>query len=76
MHALYRKPYVLPSVTLALVLASCEGNPPPKQAAEPIGDTYLEALQEAEALRHSLDERIREQQHLDELLGRDQAPTR
>ena len=76
MRALYRKPYALPSLALALLLAACQDNPPPKQAAEPIGDTYLEALQEAEALKHSLDEHIREQQHLDELLGRDQATTR
>jgi hypothetical protein len=76
MRALYRKPFKLPSLVLVLLLPACEDNPPPKQAAEPMGDTYLEALQEAEALKHSLDEHIREQQQLDELLGRDQAPTR
>jgi hypothetical protein len=76
MHALYRKPYALPSLALAIALASCEDNPSPKELAEPISETYLEVLQEVEVLKHSLDEQKREQQRLDELLGRDQATAR
>jgi hypothetical protein len=76
MRALYRKPYALPSLALALVLTACQDDPPPQQTAEPMNDKYLEAMQEAEALKHSLDELIREQQSLEELLGRDQPTTR
>jgi len=76
MRALYRKPCALPSLALTLLLVACGENPPQKHLAEPIGDSYLEALQEAEARRYGLVERIREQQHLDALLGLDQAATR
>jgi hypothetical protein len=76
MLSLYRNAFSLPSLVLALALTACQDNPPPKQAAEPMSDKHLEAMQEAQALKHSLDELIREQQHLDELLGRDQATTR
>ena len=76
MHALYRKPFALPSLMLALLLPACDANPPPKPASAPVSHTYLEALQEAEAAKHGMEERNLEQQRIDELLGRHQAPAR
>ena len=82
MGALDRIPFLLPTlviaILLALLLAGCDGRPPPADAApEPAkSNVYLEAVQEAEALRHSLEERKVEQERLDTLLGRDQSVTR
>ena len=80
MIALYRKRSPLPSLLLipwlALLLAACDSPPPAPKAAEPVPNVYLEAVQEAEALKHSIEERNLEQQRIDELLGRNAAPQR
>ena len=70
MHALYRKRLALPSLIAVALLSGCDSPPPqtPRQS-EGASNQYLEALQEAEALKHSLDERKREEQRIDELLG-------
>ena len=77
MNALYRNRLALPSLLLpALLLTACDAEPPPKRTAEPVPNVYLEALQEAEAAKHSLEERNLEEQRIDELLGRGQPPAR
>lgn len=82
MDTLNRIPFLLPTlviaILLALLLGGCDGRPP-AASAEPDptrSNVYLEAVQEAEALRHSLEERRLEQDRLDTLLGRDQSATR
>lgn len=74
MHALYRKPIALPS--LILLLSACGDDSPPRPAAAPISDTYLEALQKVESLKHSLEEHDLEQQGINGLLGPNQPSTR
>jgi len=74
MHALYRKPIALPS--LILLLSACGDESTPKPAPVPISDTYLEALQEVETLKHSLEEYDLEQRDINELLGPDQPSAR
>lgn len=82
MQLLSRIPFLLPTMVVAFVLAlllgGCDSQPP--ATAEPAPPTrsnvYLEAVQEAEALKHSLEERRVEQERLDALLGRDQPATR
>ncbi len=82
MDALNRIPFLLPTlviaILLALLLAGCDGRPPAAgvEAGPARSNVYLEAVQEAEALKHSLDERRVEQERLDALLGRDQPATR
>lgn len=81
MSALYRNPFVLPTLLLgallSLLLSACEQPAPPPRAAEKVPNVYLEALQEAEALKHTLEERKIEQERIDTLLGRPgQSPTR
>lgn len=80
MAALYRMPFVVPTlviaILLALLLSGCDSPPPPRQAANPASNVYLEAVQEAEALKHSVEERNLEQQRIDELLGRTQPAVR
>lgn len=77
MTRLYRMHRTLPSlalVTTALaLLAACDKEPPARTTAEPITNPYLERLQEAEAVKHSVEQRNLEQQRIDELLGRGQA---
>lgn len=66
-------------VTLVvLMLGACDTEPPPKRAAEPVPNQYLEALQEAEAVKHTIEQRNLEQQRIDALIGagRAQPPTR
>jgi hypothetical protein len=65
---------VLPSLAALLWLAGCDSPPPPQQRVEKAPNVYLEALQEAEALKDSVDDRNREQQRIDGLLGRDRVP--
>ncbi len=55
---------------LAMLLGACDSAPPPQQPREALPNVYLEALQEAEALRHTVEERNLEQRRIDELLGR------
>ena len=74
MSALYRKRFALPSLILALNATGCDDRPPTAPMDAAIPDIHLEALQQAEALKHSLDEHDREQRRLDALLGRDQTP--
>ena len=74
MASLYRMHLVLPSLIGIVWLAGCDSPPPPPQQTDKVSNQYLEALQEAEALRHSVDERNREQARIDELLGRTRTP--
>jgi len=74
MDALYRMPFVLPS--LILLLSACEGQSPPPRSPESLPTAYLEALQEAEALKHSIEEHRQNRRQIEELLGRDQSPAR
>ena len=77
MDALYRNALGLPSLALlAVLLLGCDQPPAPKTAAEPGSNVYLEALQEAEALKHDLEERNLQEQRIDELLGRGQSAPR
>ena len=80
MNALYRKLPPLPSLVLALVLTpaltACDSPPPSHQSTEAVPNVYLEAVQEAEALKHSIEERNLEQQRIDTLLERDATPQR
>ena len=74
MTALYRNRHLLPSLLLACLACACEGEQPsPQSTAGPVPNAYLEALQEAEALKHTIEERNIEQQRIDALIGRDQA---
>ena len=77
MNPLYRMPSVLPSLTLALsaalLLAGCDSPPAPPRTTGPASNVYLEALQQAEAAKHDIEQRNLEQQRIDELLGRGQA---
>lgn len=82
MNALYRMPFVLPTLVvalllMALLLAGCDSAAPPATTSRQAGsNVYVEALREAEAVKHSAEQRQQEQQRIDALLGRDQAPAR
>jgi hypothetical protein len=76
MNALYLKRITLPTLLLSLLIAACDSEPPSRQTAAPVSNRYLEAVQEAEAAKHALEERNQNQQRIDELLGRNQPPTR
>lgn len=77
MHALYRMPFVMPTLVVALLLllllGGCEAEPPQRATAKAPSNVYLEAMQEAEAVKHSLEQRNLEQQRIDQLIGRGQA---
>lgn len=70
MHALYRMALGLPSLMIVATLVACENAAPPPKKAEAIPNVYLEALQDAEALRDSVNERQDQDRRIDELLGR------
>jgi hypothetical protein len=78
MIALYRNHHLLPSLLLACLACltvACDGEPPPpeKTAAVVVPNVYLEAMQEAEAVKHTVEQRNIEQQRIDALIGRGQA---
>ena len=74
MNALYRNRHLLPSLMLACLSWACEGEPPPPQEnATVVPNEYLEAMQEAEALRHTVEQRNIDQQRIDALIGEGQA---
>ena len=76
MTALYRNRHLLPSLMLTSLACGCDqAAPPVDQTAKPVPNVYLEALQEAEALRHSVEQRDLEQRRIDELIGQGQART-
>ncbi len=76
MRALYRKRISLPSLVLAVTVAGCEAPAPPAAPVGPVSDRELRALQEVEALRHSLQQHELEQQRVDRLLAPGQVPDR
>lgn len=77
MSPLYRNLRVLPSLFLsAITLGGCDQPPVPKAKAEPVPNAYLEALQQAEAVKHDIEEGDRQQRELDVLLGRGQTAPR
>lgn len=64
----------LPLLTgLGLLIAACEGEPPPQNNSDRVPDAYLERLQEAEAVRYSIEQHELEQRRLEQLLGKDQS---
>lgn len=79
LNALYRMPFVLPTLVVGLLLGmllllgGCDSEPPPQRTSQAVSNTYLEALQQAEAVKHSVEERDLEQRRLDALLGPGQA---
>ena len=68
--ALYRMHLALPSLLALVGLAGCDSPSPPPQKTEPVSNVYLEAIQEAEAVKQDADQRIQQEQRIDELLGR------
>ena len=76
MKALYRKLFVLPSLLL-LVAGGCDGEPPPDtRTSTAESNRYLEAVQEAEALKHAIEQHDLETRRIEQLLQPDQAPSR
>ena len=79
LNALYRMPFVLPTLVVGLLLGmllllgGCDSKPPPQRTSQVVSNTYLEAMQQAEAVKHSVEERDLEQRRLDALLGSGQA---
>ncbi len=63
---------------LALLIIACEDEPRPQDRSAEVPDAYLERLQEAEAVRYSIEQHNLEQRRLEQLLGTDHAapPTR
>ena len=78
MTALYRKRLTLPSLLLAMLIGGCDSPPPqpPPEQSSGVSNQYLEALQEAEAVKHDLEERNLQEQRIDALLGRPPADQR
>ena len=71
MSELYRNAAKLPSLTAFLFLAACEqAMPPTQQTTEAIPNADLEALQDAEALRATSQDRQDQESRIDALLGR------
>ncbi|MCB1775079.1 MAG: hypothetical protein KDI88_15800 [Gammaproteobacteria bacterium] len=63
-------PRQIPIALALFCLYGCGDNPPPRVTAEESAGTnrYLEAVQEAEALKHTIEERNLQQQQVDQLL--------
>lgn len=79
MHPGLHSPPTATVLFAALLLSACDPEPPPKTMAEaPVSNVYLEALQDAESVKHSVEQRNLEQQRIDALIGagRAQPPTR
>jgi len=75
MAPLYRNLRVLPSLLLSVAaVAGCDQPPTPTVAADPIPNAYLEALQQAEVLKHDIEEGNRQQRELDALRRAQAAP--
>lgn len=73
MTKLYRIRHTLPSLALLWLVTGCGSEPPPpEETTMPRSNVYLEAVREAEAAKQSADQRSREQQRIDRLIGRDQ----
>jgi hypothetical protein len=69
---LYRKHPPLPSLVLvaALGLSACGADPAGQAQSPGLTDRHLELLQDAEATRYQLEQRLQDQRRLDELLER------
>jgi hypothetical protein len=69
---LYRKLGVLPSLALFVVagLSGCSADPAGQTERPGLTDHHLELLQNAEATRYQLEQRLQDQRRLDELLER------
>ena len=80
MPRLYRKHGYLPSLpgVLLVVLSGCSetGNHQAQNAETDLSNPQLRALQDAEAVRYQLEQRLLDQQRVDELIGRDSQPAR
>jgi hypothetical protein len=76
MTRLYRKRHVLPSLALlaAVPLAGCGADPAGEAEQPGLTDQHLELLQDAEATRYQLEQRVQDQRRLDELLERRPPP--
>ena len=72
----YRMPGILPSLLVAGLLIACEREPPAQRVGHPLSNANLEALQEAEAAKYGVEQRLLEQASVDALLGRAQPPAR
>lgn len=79
LNALYRMPFVLPTLVVGMLLGmllligGCDSEPPSQHTSQVVSNSYLEAMQQAEALKHSVEEHDLEQHRLDALLGSGQA---
>ena len=63
-----------PALTgMLLLFTACEAEPPVQIGSDEIPPAYLERLQEAEAVRYSIEQHDLEQARLEQLLGGDQA---
>ena len=69
---LYRKHQSLPSLALvaALGLSACGADPAGQAESPGLTDRHLQLLQDAEATRYQLEQRVQDQRRLDALLER------
>ena len=74
MRRLYRMHPVLPSLALAALfpVIACESQDGAGPGPATLSDADLARLQDAEAARYALQRRLREQRHIDALIGADQ----
>lgn len=74
MHTLYRMPHALPTgLGLMLTVVGCSDEVPQQQVAQTpsLSPVYVEALQNAEAARYSLQQIELQEQRINVLFGRD-----